>query len=191
MDDGFWERGPGTKAPAPSPKPTPQSHKIWWHRLPSLCTCRVHPSAPIIKGWRCVERTPQLGNESHGRNDSYENLRQISGYGPILPVLVFGAAPAAAGEAGKISCSTPDCGYQDNLKIGGGMKSPAVTGYCRSTKQFVRLKLKSQEDYRKTHYCPDCPEAILPIYDGCQVAEIPCPQCGNLTLHYKRRLMFD
>jgi hypothetical protein len=106
--------------------------------------------------------------------------------------LVLGAVPAIAGEAGTVSCSTPDCGYQFNLKIGGGMRSPSLTGYCRSTKQFVRVKLKSWEGYRESvPVCPDCPEAILPIYDGGQVAEIPCPQCGNLTLHYKRTLMFD
>ena len=105
--------------------------------------------------------------------------------------LVLWVAAAMAGEAGTVSCTTPDCGYQDNLKIGGGMRSPAVTGYCRSTKQFVRLKLKKWEDYRKPHYCPGSEEPMLAIYDGGQVAEIPCPQCGNLTLHYKRRLMFD
>ena len=72
------------------------------------------------------------------------------------------------------------------------MKSPSLTGYCRSTKKFVRVKLKSWDGYREiVPACPDCPEAILPIYDGGQVAEIPCPKCGNLTLHYKRRLMFD
>jgi hypothetical protein len=105
--------------------------------------------------------------------------------------LVLGAAPAVAGQSGIVSCSTPDCAYQDNLKIGGGMRSPAVTGYCRSTKQFVRLKLKSHNDYRKTHYCPGSKEPMLPIYDGAQISEIPCPQCGNLTLHYKMMLMFD
>ena len=106
--------------------------------------------------------------------------------------LVLWAAAAMAGEAGTVSCSTPDCGYQHDLKIGGGMKSPSLTGYCRSTKQFVRVKLKSWDDYRKIiPKCPDCPEPILPIYDGGQVAEIPCPKCGNLTLHYKRMLMFD
>ncbi len=30
------------------------------------------------------------------------------------------------------------------------MKSPSLTGYCRSTKKFVRVKLKSWDDYRKT-----------------------------------------
>jgi hypothetical protein len=106
--------------------------------------------------------------------------------------LVLGAAPAVAGEAGTASCTTPDCGYEDNLKIGGSMKSPSVTGYCRSTKKFVRLKLRSWDEYRKiVPASPDCPEAILPIYSGGQVAEIPCPQCGNLTLHYTRRLLFD
>jgi hypothetical protein len=101
-------------------------------------------------------------------------------------------APAAAGEAGIVSCSTPDCGYHLNLKIGGGMKSPSLTGYCRSTKQFVRVKLNSWGEYRKIiPPCPDCPEAIQPIYDGGDVAKIPCPQCGHLTLHYKRTLMFD
>jgi hypothetical protein len=102
------------------------------------------------------------------------------------------AAAAMAGEAGTVSCSTPGCGYQQDLPIGGGMRSPMLTGYCRSTKQFVRVKLKSWAGYREaTPACPDCPEPILPIYDGGQVAEIPCPQCGNLTLHYKRRFLFD
>jgi hypothetical protein len=101
-------------------------------------------------------------------------------------------APAAAGEAGIVSCSTPDCGYHHNLTIAGGMKSPSLTGYCRSTKTFVRVKLKTWKDYRETvPACPDCPEAIQPIYDGGEVAKIPCPQCGNLTLNYKRTLMFD
>jgi hypothetical protein len=110
----------------------------------------------------------------------------------LLCVLGLGAAPAVAGQSGDVTCSTPGCDYHDNLKIGGGKKSPSLTGYCRSTKQFVRVKLQSWEGYRETvPPCPDCPEAILPIYDGGQVAEIPCPQCGNLTLHYKRKIMFD
>jgi len=104
----------------------------------------------------------------------------------------LGTAPALAGEAGAVSCASPGCGYHANLSIGGGMKSPSLTGYCRSTKKFVRVKLKSWEGYRDTvPASPDCPEAILPIYDGDQVAAIPCPRCGKLTLHYKRRLMFD
>jgi hypothetical protein len=106
--------------------------------------------------------------------------------------LVLGAAPAAAGQSGTVSCSTPGCGYQVNLKIGGGMKSPSLTGYCRSTKKFVYIKLKSWEGYRDTvPACPDCPEAVLPIYDGGQVAGIPCPKCGHVTLHYRINLMFD
>jgi hypothetical protein len=106
--------------------------------------------------------------------------------------LVLGGGPAVAGEAGMVSCSTAGCDYQDNLKIGGGMKSPSVTGYCRSTKKFVRVKLKSWEGYRDiVPPCPDCPEAILPIYDGGQVAEIPCPQCGKLSLSYNRKYLFD
>jgi hypothetical protein len=111
---------------------------------------------------------------------------------PIFFGLVLWAAAAVAGEAGIVSCSTLDCGYHDNLKIGGGMRSPSVTGYCRSTKKFVRVKLKSWEGYREAaSACSDCPEAILPLYNGDQVAEIPCPKCGNLTLHYKHTLMFD
>ena len=63
--------------------------------------------------------------------------------------LVFWTAPALAGEAGEVSCASPDCGYHYNLKIGGGMKSPSVTGYCRSTKKFVHVKLKSWDEYRE------------------------------------------
>jgi hypothetical protein len=98
---------------------------------------------------------------------------------------------ALAGEAGKVFCTNPGCGYQTDLKIGGGKVSPTITGYCAITKKFVRLKLKSWEDYRKPHKCPGGKERLQPIYSGADVARIPCPQCGNLTLRYQRRLMFD
>jgi hypothetical protein len=117
--------------------------------------------------------------------------------GKLLPIalffgLVLWLTPAMAGQSGTVSCSTPGCGYQDTLTIGGAKKSPSLTGYCRSTKKFVRIKLKSWGEYREvTPNCPDCPEAILPIYDGGQVAGIPCPKCGHMTLHYKKTIMFD
>jgi hypothetical protein len=109
----------------------------------------------------------------------------------LLCGLLLSASLALAGEAGTVSCTTPGCGYHQDLKIGGGMRTPAVTGYCRSSKQFVRLKLKSHEEYRKTHYCPGTKEPMQPIYGGSQVSKIACPQCGNKTLQYKLRLMFD
>ena len=78
---------------------------------------------------------------------------------PLFFGLVLWAAAAAAGEKGTVSCSTPDCGYHDNLTIGGAKQSPSLTGYCRSTKKFVRVKPKSWDDYRKIiPACPDCPE---------------------------------
>lgn len=114
----------------------------------------------------------------------------------IFLSLFFGvflwAAPAVAGQFGTVTCSNPGCGYQDTLTIGGGKKSPSLTGYCRSTKKFVRVKLKSWKGYRETvPACPDCPEPIEPIYGGGQVSAIPCPKCGCLTLHYKKTLMLD
>ncbi len=109
----------------------------------------------------------------------------------IFFVIFFPAEWALAGESGTVSCATPGCGYQSNLTIGGGMKSPAVTGYCPKDKKFVRLKLKSWADYRQPHYCPGGKESLQPIYGGSEVSRIPCPQCGNLTLGYKRRLLFD
>jgi hypothetical protein len=109
----------------------------------------------------------------------------------IFFLIVLLADCALAGEAGTVSCTAPGCSYQTNLKIGGGMRSPAVTGYCAKEKQFVSIKLKSWGDYRKPHYCPGGKEPLQPIYDGSEVARIPCPKCGNLTLGCKRRLMFD
>ena len=106
-------------------------------------------------------------------------------------VLFLSAPSALAGEAGKVSCNTPGCGYQTDLKIGGGRTSPAVTGYCLKEKKFVSVKIKSWADYRKPHNCPGGKEPLQPIYDGAQVSQIPCPKCGNLTLGYQRRLMFD
>jgi hypothetical protein len=113
----------------------------------------------------------------------------------VALTMVFGFAllggPALAGDAGEVYCTTPGCGYKHNLQIGGGKQSPAITGYCRSSKEFVRLKLNNWNEYRNPHYCPGTREPMLPIYDGSQVAKIPCPKCGYQTLQYKRRLFFD
>ncbi|RJR42682.1 MAG: hypothetical protein C4567_06785 [Deltaproteobacteria bacterium] len=101
------------------------------------------------------------------------------------------AASALAGESGTVSCATQGCGYQTDLKIGGGRASPSVTGYCAREKKFVRVKLPSWADYRKPQQCPGGKEPLQPIYSGGEMAKIPCPKCGNLSLSYKRRLMFD
>jgi hypothetical protein len=101
------------------------------------------------------------------------------------------AEGALAGEAGTVSCTTPGCDYHTNLKIGGAKKSPSVTGYCPQQKKFVRVRLKSWDDYRKPRRCPGSRERLQPIYDGADVARIPCPKCGHYSLEYTRGLMFD
>ena len=106
-------------------------------------------------------------------------------------VLVLWSAPAVAGEYGTVSCTTPGCGYQENLNIGGRRNAPGVTGYCRSSKKFVRLKLKSHSDVHKTDYCPGTKEPMTRIDSGSKIPEIPCPKCGNLTLTYKLLLKKD
>ncbi len=102
-----------------------------------------------------------------------------------------GAELALAGEAGTISCTSPGCGFQENFIIGGGMKSPSVTGYCPGSKKFVRVKLADWADYRKPQRCPDTGEPLQPVYNGSDVAKFPCPRCGQLTLQYQRRFLFD
>jgi len=105
--------------------------------------------------------------------------------------LLLMIGPAVAGEAGTASCTTSGCGYEQDLKIGASRRSPSVTGYCPSTKEFVRVKLKSHDDYHKPQNCPGTKERMQPIYKGADVAKIPCPNCGNQTLQYKMLLRFD
>jgi hypothetical protein len=117
-------------------------------------------------------------------------------FGKIISLSLFlgiflWAAAAVAGQFGIVSCSTPACGYQENLTIGGLRNAPGVTGYCQSSKKFVRLKLKSHDDARKTHYCPGSKEPMLLIDSGSKIPEIPCPKCGKLTLNYKLMMMKD
>jgi hypothetical protein len=101
----------------------------------------------------------------------------------IFSGLVFWSVPAVAGQFGIVSCTTPACGYQENLTIGGLRNAPGVTGYCQSTKKFVRLKLKSHDDVRKTHYCPGSNEPMILINSDSKIPEIPCPKSGKLTLN--------
>jgi hypothetical protein len=120
----------------------------------------------------------------------------MKSWGKFFIVFIFLAAQlladgSLAGQTGLVYCTTPGCGYQTNLMIGGGRRSPAVTGYCAKQKRFVRIKLKSWADYRKPHYCPGTRERLQPIYGGRDISRIPCPKCGNLSLKFQRRLRFD
>lgn len=117
-------------------------------------------------------------------------LRQVVILGAVLSLLLM-AVQALAGEAGRVSCTARGCGYATDLVIGGGRASPAVTGYCPGSRKFVRLKLKSWEEYRRPHLCPGSRERLQPIYDGEEVSRFPCPRCGQRTLRYQRRMMFD
>jgi predicted RNA-binding Zn-ribbon protein involved in translation (DUF1610 family) len=105
--------------------------------------------------------------------------------------LVLSASSALAGETGEVSCTTPGCGYKQILNIGGTRRTAGLTGYCRPEKKFVRLKLKSFDEYQKPQACPDCSEPLEPIRRGSQISEFPCPKCGNMTLTYKLLLRKD
>jgi hypothetical protein len=109
-----------------------------------------------------------------------------------IPLIFLSLAEIAlAGEAGLVTCTTPGCDYHTNLKIGGGKRTPSITGYCSKEKKFVYIKLKSWEDYNKPRYCSGGKERLQPIYNGSEVSRIPCPKCGNLTLQYERKFLFD
>jgi hypothetical protein len=112
----------------------------------------------------------------------------------LIPlVMLCLAGGALAGEAGTVTCTTPGCGYQTNLSIGGTMRSPGITGYCLKEKKFVRLKLKSHDDYHNPDFfCPSCKTKLVAIRSGEKdIPLIPCPQCGKLNLQYKLMLLKD
>lgn len=109
-----------------------------------------------------------------------------------LLLVVFTAPWALAGQMAQVSCTNPGCGYTTNLAIGGGMRSPAITGYCAGCRDFVRIKLASHEDYRgKTYKCPKGHGPFTPIYDLSDISRFPCPKCGQRTLQAKRGILFD
>lgn len=110
----------------------------------------------------------------------------------VLLLVAFAAPPALAGQMVKVSCTNPACGYTFNLAIGGGMKSPSITGYCAGCRDFVAIKLASWEDYRgKTYNCPKGHGPFTPIYDMSEISKFPCPKCAQLTLQAKPGIMFD
>jgi hypothetical protein len=159
----------GEGAKGESPYPFPQTPiPDWWHR-------RIFFDKP---------------ENDRGEKALMKPLGTIVSLVMLFCLLLL-TESAVAGESGTVSCTTSGCGFQQNLKIGGSMRSPSVTGYCPSTREFVRLKLKSYDDYRKPHNCPGTKEPMQPIYGGSEVAKIPCPQCGNQTLRYKRMFLYD
>ncbi len=109
-----------------------------------------------------------------------------------MVLLLSGAALARAGQVAKVTCANPGCGYTFNLAIGGGMKSPAITGYCAGCRDFVGLKLASWSDYRgKTYNCPYGHGPFTPIYNISEISRFPCPKCGQRTLQAKPGILFD
>jgi hypothetical protein len=101
------------------------------------------------------------------------------------------APPAPAGESGHVSCNASGCGYRENLLIGSGRNSPAVTGYCPQCRDFKRVNLADWGEYRQEHHCPACGKPLQPIFTGEAVAQIPCPRCHQKTLGYQRKKRFD
>ncbi len=102
------------------------------------------------------------------------------------------AIPAQAGQVAKVSCTNPGCGYSKNLTIGGGMKSPSITGYCSGCRDFGSLKLASWSDYRgKTYNCPKGHGPFTPIYNISEISRFPCPKCAQRTLQAQPGMRFD
>jgi len=142
--------------------------------------------------WRQVRSQAKLGNENEMNG---VNMRKIIKW-TFLAILIFlgvinAAGGARAGQSGDIFCTAPGCGYKDTLAIGGGRASPSVTGYCAKDKKFVRVKLKNWADYHKSHKCPGSNEPLQAIYSGSDVSQFPCPKCGQRTLQYKMKSLFD
>jgi hypothetical protein len=109
-----------------------------------------------------------------------------------LLLIACTAPPAQAGQIVNVYCTNPGCGYTDSLAIGGGMKTPAITGYCSGCRDFVRIKLARHEDYRgKTYKCPKGHGPFTAIYDMSEISRFPCPKCGQLTLQARPGLLFD
>ena len=133
------------------PYPLPQSHKL------------VAQAFSLCKNAKKVRRASPSCFEVQ-RIRMKASSKVIAFLFPIVMLLLVDGA--LAGEAGTVSCSTPGCGYHLNLKIGGGKKTPAVTGYCPGEKKFVSIKLSSWDEYRQPQYCPGGQERLQPIYDG-------------------------
>jgi predicted RNA-binding Zn-ribbon protein involved in translation (DUF1610 family) len=110
----------------------------------------------------------------------------------VLALLVLQGGTAWAGEMVKIVCANSQCGYSQDLAIGGARLAPSLTGYCGKCNNFVRVKLASWKQYRDPgHKCSQCRSEIAPIYDRGQIANFPCPQCGQKTLQAKGGVRFD
>jgi hypothetical protein len=99
---------------------------------------------------------------------------------------------ASAGEKITVTCSKPGCDYTKTLALGGARLSPAITCYCPRCRDFVRLKLRNWDQYHdQKYYCPTCGRAAKPIYSQEEIASLPCPRCGQMTLKTKTLIRFD
>jgi predicted RNA-binding Zn-ribbon protein involved in translation (DUF1610 family) len=110
----------------------------------------------------------------------------------FLAWFLLNLSPALAGEQVSVRCANPRCDYSRNLALGGARLSPAITCYCASCRDFVRVKLQDWDQYYDKQYkCPKCGREATPIYSQAEISKFPCPKCGKLTLKTKTLILFD
>ena len=123
---------------------------------------------------------------------SFLKQRAAAGVVILLSYFFLNIGPVLAGEKIAIECTKPGCHYTKTLALGGARHSPAITCYCLQCRDFVRLKLPDWDQYHGQKYnCPTCGRAARPIYSREEIATLPCPRCGQMTLNTKTLMRFD
>jgi hypothetical protein len=129
----------------------------------------------------------------------------------LLMAMALVLAPAMNALAGMdYAMKCESCGFEADVRIGGGRKFEQITGFCANSMKFVYLRWKRGEKGPEpigkvwdsaagktidVHKCPDCSKPFLAIQVKDANRKSPgfdhCPKCGKQTFRGKLKLLYD
>lgn len=108
-------------------------------------------------------------------------MRSLTAFITLVAIIAI-AAIVYAGEGFSMKCQSKTCGYESQVKFGGGMAFQQLTGYCRTCKKFVYLAWTMEDspvvDPKAEKVPPPKPFGeIVDVRTGLVLTIYTCPHC--------------
>jgi hypothetical protein len=117
------------------------------------------------------------------RSKKESTMRTVTKCVTMVSILAI-AAVVYAGDGFSMKCKSKSCGYESEVRFGGGMAFGQLTGYCVKCKKFVYLHWTLEGSPAldpKAKKVPQ-PKSLGTVWDsqnGQSLAIYACPHCAG------------